>query len=152
RRRGRDPGRTEVPALEGDGKATPTMRESSSSLWNDPVAAWAPFQPDSSHPWDLACVCHLHRRAGLSAPWAVLQRDLHDGPTASIQRLLDGEATSPGAIPARQAEAELDTMAAELAPSADLTRLQAIWLYRMVFTPHPLRERMTLFWHNHFAT
>src|SRR5438128_2392177 len=22
----------------------------------------------------------------------------------------------------------------------------------MVHTPHPLRERMTLFWHNHFAT
>ena len=22
----------------------------------------------------------------------------------------------------------------------------------MIFTPHPLRERMTLFWHNHFAT
>ena len=22
----------------------------------------------------------------------------------------------------------------------------------MIFTPHPLRERMTLFWHDHFAT
>ena len=43
-------------------------------------------------------------------------------------------------------------MAAKLAPSADLTGLQAIWLYRMIFTPHPLRERMTLFWHGHFAT
>ena len=43
-------------------------------------------------------------------------------------------------------------MAAQLGPSADLEGLQAIWLYRMIFTPHPLRERMTLFWHNHFAT
>ena len=43
-------------------------------------------------------------------------------------------------------------MTAELGPSADLARIQSIWLYRMIFTPHPLRERMTLFWHNHFAT
>ncbi len=46
----------------------------------------------------------------------------------------------------------MDSMAAQLATSAALTDLQAIWLYRMIFTPHPLRERMTLFWHNHFAT
>ena len=46
----------------------------------------------------------------------------------------------------------MDAMAAQLATSAALTRLQGIWLYRMIFTPHPLRERMTLFWHNHFAT
>ena len=39
-----------------------------------------------------------------------------------------------------------------LRPQPTSTGLQAIWLYRMIFTPHPLRERMTLFWHNHFAT
>ena len=43
-------------------------------------------------------------------------------------------------------------MSARLGPTGDLEGLQAIWLYRMIFTPHPLRERMTLFWHNHFAT
>jgi len=26
------------------------------------------------------------------------------------------------------------------------------WLWEMLTTPHPLAERMTLFWHNHFAT
>src|SRR5919198_5601899 len=25
-------------------------------------------------------------------------------------------------------------------------------LYRMLYGPHPLREKLTLFWHNHFAT
>src|SRR5207302_5124078 len=29
---------------------------------------------------------------------------------------------------------------------------RAWWLYRMLYTPHPLREKLTLFWHNHFAT
>src|SRR5207249_8488254 len=31
-------------------------------------------------------------------------------------------------------------------------QLAAWWLYRMLRTPHPLREKLTLFWHNHFAT
>ena len=30
--------------------------------------------------------------------------------------------------------------------------LRAWWLSEMLATPSPLTERMTLFWHNHFAT
>src|SRR5205823_7226531 len=30
--------------------------------------------------------------------------------------------------------------------------LRGWWLYCMLYGPHPLREKMTLFWHNHFAT
>jgi uncharacterized protein (DUF1800 family) len=97
-------------------------------------------------------VAHLHRRAGFAAPWATLQRGLRDGPAASVDRLLDGEPTTPDGRTAAAFEALAEGMARQLAPSATLTRLQALWLYRMVFTPHPLRERMTLFWHNHFAT
>jgi uncharacterized protein (DUF1800 family) len=43
-------------------------------------------------------------------------------------------------------------MGSRLAPGANASVIQGIWLYRMVLTPHPLRERMTLFWHDHFAT
>jgi uncharacterized protein (DUF1800 family) len=128
------------------------MIASPRSLLDDPEQAWAPYEPDSSHPWDLSSVSHLHRRAGFAAPWGILQRDLRDGPSASIERLIDGEPRSGDGSPAREFEALLDSMAAELAPSTDLAGLQAIWLYRMIFTPHPLRERMTVFWHNHFAT
>ena len=46
----------------------------------------------------------------------------------------------------------MDSMATRIASGGGLPRLQAAWLYRMIFTPFPLRERMTLFWHNHFAT
>jgi uncharacterized protein (DUF1800 family) len=125
---------------------------SDSSLWNDPERAWARYEPNAESPWDLARVAHLHRRAGFLAPWGVLQRDLKDGPEASIARLLDGEPTAADGRPASEFDALVDEMARQLAPGAGLTRLQALWLYRMVFTGHPLRERMTLFWHNHFAT
>jgi uncharacterized protein (DUF1800 family) len=30
--------------------------------------------------------------------------------------------------------------------------LRAWWLRRMIETPHPLQEKMTLFWHGHFST
>jgi len=119
---------------------------------NDPAWAWAPFEPAAARKWDLSCVGHLHRRAGFGAPWPVLERDLREGPSASLQRLLSGEQKSGDGTPASEFESTLDEMEGELAPSADLMRIQAIWLYRMIFTPHPLRERMTLFWHNHFAT
>ncbi len=94
----------------------------------------------------------MHRRAGFAAPWTVLKRDLQEGPAASIDRLLKGEPRGADGTPAAELESTLDAMTAQLGPSADLARIQSIWLYRMIFTPHPLRERMTLFWHNHFAT
>jgi uncharacterized protein (DUF1800 family) len=122
------------------------------SLMDDPERAWAAFQPDRSRPWDLEAVSHLHRRAAFAAPWSVLERDLKDGPDASIKRLLDGESTAGDGTPAAEFATFLGAMAARLGPTAELEGLQAIWLYRMIFSPHPLRERMTLFWHNHFAT
>ena len=128
------------------------MIDSSAHPMDDPAWAWAPFEPAAGRKWDLPCVAHLHRRAGFAAPWPILERDLRDGPSATLERLLYGEQKSGDGTPAAEFESTLDEMAAQLAPSADLTRIQAIWLYRMIFTPHPLRERMTLFWHNHFAT
>ena len=33
-----------------------------------------------------------------------------------------------------------------------IERVQMLWLYRLIFTPHPLAEVMTLAWHSHYAT
>jgi uncharacterized protein (DUF1800 family) len=121
-------------------------------LLNDPSQAWAAYEPTDSEPWDRARVAHLHRRAGFAAPWWVLERDVKAGPGPSIDRLLNGEPQCPDGTSASEFDALLDEMATNASASANLTRLQAVWLYRMIHTPHPLRERMTLFWHNHFAT
>ncbi len=124
----------------------------SSPLLNDASRAWSPFEPSEKDPWDLPRVAHLHRRAGFCAPWAILQRDLKEGPAPSIERLLHGEPTSGDGMSASEHDELMDAMAARIGPSGNLVRLQGSWLYRMIFTPFPLRERMTLFWHNHFAT
>jgi uncharacterized protein (DUF1800 family) len=37
-------------------------------------------------------------------------------------------------------------------PSSVINDARQRWLFRMVHTKRPLQEKMTLFWHNHFAT
>jgi hypothetical protein len=123
-----------------------------SSLLNDPDRAWSRFDPSASEPWDLARVAHLHRRAGFLASWRTLQRDLEDGPEASIARILEGEQESLDGTPAPEFDRLSDSLARGPGAAGGATGLQAAWLYRMVYTPFPLRERMTLFWHDHFAT
>lgn len=55
-----------------------------------------------------------------------------------------GRRGSPEALAA--AKAQNKVIAAELPP------LQSWWLNRMIVTSTPLREKMTLLWHGHFAT
>jgi uncharacterized protein (DUF1800 family) len=38
------------------------------------------------------------------------------------------------------------------APDIDIEDARQRWLFRMIHTRRPLQEKMTLFWHNHFAT
>lgn len=37
-------------------------------------------------------------------------------------------------------------------PNLDINQARQRWLFRMVHSPAPLREKMALFWHHHFAT
>ena len=37
-------------------------------------------------------------------------------------------------------------------PSSNINDARQRWLFRMLHTNRPLQEKMTLFWHNHFAT
>src|SRR6187399_3320060 len=37
-------------------------------------------------------------------------------------------------------------------PNSNIEDARQRWLFRMIHTRRPLQEKMTLFWHNHFAT
>ena len=111
---------------------------------------WAPYVPDDNAPWDLRRVVHLHRRAGFAATWDEIERDLKDGPEASINRLLEGKSRSRGVPDNFAAFADRLADRALAAPASN--RLKGWWVYRMLFGPDPLTERLTLMWHNHFAT
>src|SRR5262245_21793254 len=121
----------------------------------DPAEAWKPWRGE---PFTLRWAAHLFRRAGFGAPayepgwdsWAALRDAVKQGLDRTLDRLLSG---GPG-------EAEFERLMEDIAPKlnvaarpfeapgAALRELQGWWLYRMVYTPHPLRERLTLFWHN----
>jgi uncharacterized protein (DUF1800 family) len=111
------------------------------------VGAWEPYTPDGRAPWNLRRVVHLHRRAGFAATWREVQRDLADGPARSIDRLLAGQARTEGVAE------EFERFAGKVAAGAtNAQQLKAWWLYHMYWGPDPLGERLTLLWHNHFAT
>ncbi len=112
----------------------------------DPRWAWAPYEPDAERPWDLRLAGHVYRRAGFGATYQELQEALRAGPKATIDRLLQGGDGQEAF------DRECQTMAEAIQAQADDLPLRAWWLYVMLHTPHPLREKMTLFWHNHFAT
>jgi uncharacterized protein (DUF1800 family) len=114
----------------------------------NPRDPWAPYVPGALAPWNLERVVRLHRRAGFAATWDEIRRDLADGPVPSIGRLLSGTSRTQG-VPEH-----LEEHAATVAVSAggDPGQLKAWWVYRMLFGPDPLAERLVLMWHNHFAT
>jgi uncharacterized protein (DUF1800 family) len=114
-----------------------------------PADCWVPFVPDTQMPWNLRRVVHLHRQAGFAGTWQELQRDLKEGPAASVERFLPGQ-VSAAASPSFGPTADLLAEAAVTA--GDIGRVKAWWFYRMLFGPDPLREKLTLLWHNHFAT
>ena len=111
---------------------------------------WTRFRPSPQQPWNWQRVVHLHRRAGFGATWAEVQRDVAGGLEASIDRLLNGASRVSGQ------RDDFEAMAAVIGDAAvnsnDPNRLKAWWLFRTLFTPDPLREKLTLFWHNFFAT
>ncbi len=114
------------------------------------TSTWAPYRPDASAPWNLARAWTLRRRAGFAATWRELERDVADGPGPALERVLSGECRIDGIPSGFVRTAELLGDAA--AGASDVRRLQAWWHYRALFTPDPLLERLTLMWHDHFAT
>lgn len=110
---------------------------------------WTPYRPNAAQPWNLPRVVHLHRRVAFGATIGEQQRDLESDPQQSVTRLLEGTTRI-------QTPASFDDLSVVIgnaaADSPNPDRLKAWWLYRCLFSPDPLQERLTLMWHNHFAT
>lgn len=128
--------------------------------------AWPVYLPGAEAPWNLRRAVHLHRRAGFAAAWPRLQRDLGGEPQDAVTRLLagdggvaddsadsaDGEVGADGNAAATEFESTARVLADSAVSSRNDRRLKAAWIYRMLYTPDPVGERLALNWHNHFAT
>ncbi len=137
-----------------------------------------PLSPDH---WDATKAAHLLNRTGFGGTPAHLDSLVRSGMAATVRYLVDGPATpAPVTIPdwaqpaARQAERDRVREALLNVPVADdetmrrskreivqgqrkvqqdrILDLAGWWLDRMRESVDPLAEKMTLFWHGHFAT
>ena len=109
----------------------------------DPVWAWSPLPAQA---WTRELAAHLHRRAGFSATWGELDAAAADGCERTVERLVSHAPASDSFY------GEADRSVAALLASGNAENLSAWWLYVMLGTPQPLLEKLTLFWHGHFAT
>lgn len=107
---------------------------------------WSPYEPASGE-WTLAKVGHVYRRVGFGASMGELEAGLKLSPQELIGKLLQpGRASS-------QYDADTEKFLSDSATKFNSGETAAgWWLYRMLYGPHPLREKLSLFWHNHFAT
>jgi uncharacterized protein (DUF1800 family) len=97
---------------------------------------------------------HLLRRAGFGARPDELDAYRRMGFTDAVETLLNYEhiADDVDSKIGQSGYAQIVTAGRPLAATAAITDAQQRWLFRMLHTNRPLQEKMTLFWHNHFAT
>src|SRR5262249_38407130 len=113
----------------------------------DPADAWKPWRPTAADPWGRKWAAHLYRRAAFGPNRDELLEAEKLGPDRTLALLLRGR---PQADEVRKTLSDVGRQ--EAATQDDGARLRGWWLYAMLESGHPLREKLTLFWHNHFAT
>ena len=96
---------------------------------------------------------HLLRRAGFGSSPAELSHYSEMSYSGAVDALLnydqvpddvDSKIGTPGYVGV--------TAQGPFQPNANINHARQRWLFRMVHSQRPLQEKMTLFWHNHFAT
>ena len=124
------------------------MQDMQANLWSsvDPHWAWSKWEPNASQNWNVALAAHLYRRAAFGATAQQLQSAVNRDLESALIELFDLNRNT----------VEFQTASAQLAQSAlsagDSKGLAVWWLRDMLGTQSPLLEKMTLFWHGHFAT
>ncbi len=128
--------------------------------------------PLPSQDWDYETAAHLLNRAGFGGTPAEIQAIQAKGLAGAVHDLVQTESATDVPVPAwahprniREIRMEVRALKDEGGPEfkkktrelrkidVDDTRdLRRWWLDRMTTTPAPFLEKMTLFWHGHFAT
>lgn len=100
--------------------------------------------------WTEKEAAHLLSRAAFFPGKAEVSASLELGKEETVRRLIAGESLTGKAedlTPFGELKADGKNLVGD-----QIVDQQTYWLYRMVNTEAPLIEKMTLFWHGHFAT
>ena len=106
--------------------------------------ALRPWQPGKGA-WNYDAAAHLWRRAGFGATPAALDRWADGTPAAAVAVAVSGPADD-------KATRELEKIYRSVMGTSSVDSARAWLLTRMARGGHPLREKLALFWHGHFAT
>lgn len=112
-----------------------------------PSKHFAPYDPTTDGPWDRKQATHLLKRACFGAAKEEVARAVQDGMAATVDRLFDENQAQEAKF-----QDTFNRVSNALMDFTDAGQLQAWWCYRMLQSATPLREKLTLFWHGHFAT
>jgi len=142
-------------AIPSGSKSNPRIQSVTSSL-----ATW---QPSADNPWDASAINHLYHRLGFSATYDELQTALQSSPSDVITFLMDDSLVTDRmpdppygweewlTVPPYQGPLhELRDREGDLYHTAKLD-ISCQWIVMMTQPEIQLREKLTLFWHNHFV-
>lgn len=108
--------------------------------------AWASAESTNDFRWDMRSAAHLYRRAGFSADREQLEAALSGTLADAVDELMAVD-QEPESFRTEVSDLVLATLG-----TGNVRQLAAQWAHRILRTPVPLLEKMTLFWHGHFAT
>jgi uncharacterized protein (DUF1800 family) len=137
-----------------------------------------PYEPTDQNPFDSVKAAHLLNRAGFGGTIAEVGKVLELGPIAAVDWLMDFPDQSaeeqgkdvPDLSSLAGTPATFKDLAAQVGAGKTVEEKKAIrqkirmangeanraivnwWMRRMTDGPHPLQEKLTLFWHGHFVT
>jgi uncharacterized protein (DUF1800 family) len=100
--------------------------------------------------WTENDAVHLLSRTTFHVSSGDVSAALSLGKEETVRRLIEGIPLTGDKKPVPPIE-EMKADGKELRRS-EISDEQTYWLYRMAASDEPLREKMTLFWHDHFAT
>jgi uncharacterized protein (DUF1800 family) len=129
------------------------------------------LKPLSASKWDFTTAAHLLNRAGFGGTPDDIQKLVALGHEGAVSRLVDFERIpdpvadpewahpDPGHAERRRAAKNATPDQRQQMQRAErqlenqrILELRGWWLQRMAKGPRPFQEKMTLFWHGHFAT
>ncbi len=102
--------------------------------------------PHNAEDWSLRDAAHFLWRTQFGATAAEIKAAHDAGLTKALDSLITPQEESENF---KEVEAILREAAFDTGATKDL---QVWWLHRIFYSANPLAEKLTLFWHNHFAT
>jgi uncharacterized protein (DUF1800 family) len=118
----------------------------------DPAAEWAPWRPSEKDPWSAKWAAHLYRRAAFGPTRDELREAAAAGLDATLAKLFAAPKEPSKRDPVVFGPPPVNPATGMPDASGQAAVLRASWLGRMIDGAEPAREKLALFWHNHFAT